>query len=208
VDVAERLARDERRVVVEVARREEVGDERVDGLGRAEGDEGVVRVVVEVLAVDVASGRGPGRPRVGAAAISASPHLPEHLRQQRRHVHQPASMLSRLASRSRSLAGARAASNVAVLGAAGGIGQPLSLLIKQSPLVGELSLYDVVNTPGVAADLSHCCTPARVRSTVGVGNAKEALAGMDVARSAAPAFFFSSLGGKKKKTASILVRRW
>lgn len=34
-------------------------------------------------------------------------------------------------------------------------GQPLSLLLKLSPLVDELALYDVVNTPGVAADLSH-----------------------------------------------------
>jgi malate dehydrogenase len=42
-----------------------------------------------------------------------------------------------------------------VAGAAGGIGQPLSLLLKTSPYVDELSLYDVVNTPGVAADLSH-----------------------------------------------------
>jgi len=75
---------------------------------------------------------------------------------------------------------ARQASNVAVLGAAGGIGQPMSLLIKQNPLVAELSLYDVVNTPGVAADLSHCCTPAKVRSTVGAGNAEAALTGMDV----------------------------
>ncbi|KAF8457156.1 lactate/malate dehydrogenase [Terfezia claveryi] len=49
-----------------------------------------------------------------------------------------------------------------VLGAAGGIGQPLSLLLKNSPLVSELSLYDVVNTPGVAADLSHIATPAKV----------------------------------------------
>lgn len=38
--------------------------------------------------------------------------------------------------------------------------QPLSLLLKLSPLVTELSLYDVVNTPGVAADLSHISTPA------------------------------------------------
>ena len=53
----------------------------------------------------------------------------------------------------------------------------MSLLIKQSPLVNELSLYDVVNTPGVAADLSHCSTPATVRSTVGMGNAAEALTG-------------------------------
>lgn len=43
----------------------------------------------------------------------------------------------------------------AVLGASGGIGQPLSLLLKTCPLVEELALYDVVNTPGVAADLSH-----------------------------------------------------
>ena len=44
---------------------------------------------------------------------------------------------------------------VAVLGAAGGIGQPLSLLLKLSPHVSELSCYDIVGTPGVAADLSH-----------------------------------------------------
>lgn len=33
--------------------------------------------------------------------------------------------------------------------------QPLSLLLKASPTIDELSLYDVVNTPGVTADLSH-----------------------------------------------------
>jgi malate dehydrogenase len=49
-----------------------------------------------------------------------------------------------------------------VAGAAGGIGQPLSLLLKLSPLVTELALYDVVNTPGVAKDLSHISTPAKV----------------------------------------------
>jgi len=53
------------------------------------------------------------------------------------------------------------------LGAAGGIGQPLSLLLKQSPLVSQLSLYDIVNTPGVAADLSHICTPAKVSGFTG-----------------------------------------
>ena len=45
-----------------------------------------------------------------------------------------------------------------VTGAAGGIGQPLALLMKMNPLVGELSLYDVVGTPGVGADLSHIDT--------------------------------------------------
>jgi len=46
-----------------------------------------------------------------------------------------------------------------VLGAAGGIGQPLSMLLKLNPDVTHLSCYDVAPfTPGVAADLSHCCT--------------------------------------------------
>jgi len=49
-----------------------------------------------------------------------------------------------------------------VAGASGGIGQPLSLLLKTSPLISELALYDVVNTPGVAADLSHISSPAKI----------------------------------------------
>ncbi|KAL9613738.1 MAG: hypothetical protein Q9167_001752 [Letrouitia subvulpina] len=49
-----------------------------------------------------------------------------------------------------------------VCGASGGIGQPLSLLLKVSPLIDELSLYDVVNTPGVTADLSHISSVAKV----------------------------------------------
>ncbi|PWN50136.1 putative MDH1-malate dehydrogenase precursor, mitochondrial [Violaceomyces palustris] len=50
--------------------------------------------------------------------------------------------------------------NVAVLGAAGGIGQPLSLLLKNDPLVTSLRLYDIRLAPGVAADVSHVNTPA------------------------------------------------
>jgi len=49
-----------------------------------------------------------------------------------------------------------------VAGASGGIGQPLSLLLKLSPLIDELALYDVVNSPGVAADLSHISSAAHV----------------------------------------------
>ncbi|RKF56482.1 Malate dehydrogenase, cytoplasmic [Golovinomyces cichoracearum] len=49
-----------------------------------------------------------------------------------------------------------------VAGASGGIGQPLSLLLKTCPLITELALYDVVNTPGVAKDLSHISSPAKV----------------------------------------------
>lgn len=51
---------------------------------------------------------------------------------------------------------------VAVLGAAGGIGQPLSLLMKLNPLVSSLSLYDIAGTPGVAADVSHINTGSEV----------------------------------------------
>ncbi|RYP39923.1 hypothetical protein DL767_002042 [Monosporascus sp. MG133] len=49
-----------------------------------------------------------------------------------------------------------------VAGASGGIGQPLSLLLKLCPYVDELALYDVVNTPGVATDLSHISSTAKV----------------------------------------------
>ena len=47
-------------------------------------------------------------------------------------------------------------------GAAGGIGQPLALLLKASPLIGELSLYDIVGTEGVGADLSHIDSSVKV----------------------------------------------
>jgi malate dehydrogenase len=78
---------------------------------------------------------------------------------------------------------------VAVLGAAGGIGQPLSLLLKLSPEVSELSCYDIVGTPGVAADLSHIPTNSHVTGSlpspgawppVGNGGLKEALDGASV----------------------------
>ena len=63
-------------------------------------------------------------------------------------------VLSRMMTRSYS-ATTSANAKVAVLGAAGGIGQPLSLLLKLSAEVDELACYDIVGTPGVAADLSH-----------------------------------------------------
>jgi malate dehydrogenase len=58
---------------------------------------------------------------------------------------------------------------VCVLGAAGGIGQPLSLLLKlQLPAGSELSLYDVAPfTPGVAVDLSHIPTDVSVSGFAG-----------------------------------------
>ncbi|WOH10456.1 hypothetical protein DCAR_0729925 [Daucus carota subsp. sativus] len=69
---------------------------------------------------------------------------------------------------------------VAVLGAAGGIGQPLALLIKMSPLVSTLHLYDIANVKGVAADLSHCNTPSQVLDFTGTPELAAALKGVDV----------------------------
>jgi len=68
-----------------------------------------------------------------------------------------------------------------VAGASGGIGQPLSLLLKTSSLIDELSLYDVVNTPGVATDLSHISTVAKISGYLPAddGMAK-ALSGADI----------------------------
>lgn len=57
--------------------------------------------------------------------------------------------------------------NVAVLGASGGIGQPLSMLLKMQQQVGNLALYDIQNTPGVAADLSHIDSGSAVKGYVG-----------------------------------------
>ncbi|KAI0031543.1 lactate/malate dehydrogenase [Vararia minispora EC-137] len=57
----------------------------------------------------------------------------------------------------------RASEKVAVLGAGGGIGQPLSLLLKLDPHVTSLSLYDIRGAPGVAADVSHIDTPSTVK---------------------------------------------
>ncbi|XP_015172727.1 PREDICTED: malate dehydrogenase, mitochondrial isoform X2 [Polistes dominula] len=66
------------------------------------------------------------------------------------------------------------------MGASGGIGQPLSLLLKQSPLISELSLYDIVNTPGVAADLSHIDTASKVTGYTGPDQLKDSLKGVEV----------------------------
>ncbi len=70
---------------------------------------------------------------------------------------------------------------VAVLGAAGGIGQALSLLLKNNlPAGSELSLYDVAPVvPGVAVDLSHIPTDVEV---VGFGkeDLDKALTGSDI----------------------------
>ena len=70
---------------------------------------------------------------------------------------------------------------VAVLGAAGGIGQALALLLKLDlPKNSELALYDVAPvTPGVAKDLSHIPTSVTVTG-FGGDDPTQALEGADV----------------------------
>jgi len=57
---------------------------------------------------------------------------------------------------------------VCVCGGAGGIGQPLSMLMAMDERVGELSIYDLsvsmVPAEGVAADLSHIERPSKVKA--------------------------------------------
>ncbi|MGE5010523.1 malate dehydrogenase [Yersinia enterocolitica] len=70
---------------------------------------------------------------------------------------------------------------VAVLGAAGGIGQALALLLKtQLPSGSDLSLYDIAPvTPGVAVDLSHIPTAVNIKGFSGE-DATPALKGADI----------------------------
>ena len=70
---------------------------------------------------------------------------------------------------------------VAVLGAAGGIGQALSLLLKLDlPAGTDLALYDLAPvTPGVAVDLSHIPTAVKVTG-YGKEDLNTALAGADI----------------------------
>lgn len=90
-------------------------------------------------------------------------------------------MFSRIAKRSFS---SSAAQNykVAVLGAAGGIGQPLSLLLKLNTRVTSLALYDIKGAKGVAADISHIPTNSKVEgfTVEDKDGLKSALTGSDI----------------------------
>ena len=69
---------------------------------------------------------------------------------------------------------------VAVLGAAGGIGQPLSLLLKAFSnensirSISELSLYDIANM-GMSVDLAHISTDVKVQGYSGAEQLEAAL---------------------------------
>lgn len=67
---------------------------------------------------------------------------------------------------------------VAVLGGAGGVGQPLALLLKHSPLVTQLAIYDVAtHTHGVVKDLSHVDTLGVISSFTETNELYECLRG-------------------------------
>ncbi|KAM0231438.1 hypothetical protein ACHAPO_008548 [Fusarium lateritium] len=70
---------------------------------------------------------------------------------------------------------------IALLGAAGQIGTPLSLLCKASNLFTEISLYDIVHVPGIATDLNHIDTKAKVSGFLPDNNGLvRALEGADI----------------------------
>eukprot|EP00051_Salpingoeca_urceolata_P026436 m.477292 g.477292 ORF g.477292 m.477292 type:complete len:375 (-) comp20801_c0_seq1:136-1260(-) len=120
-----------------------------------------------------------------AVAASTSLFFPSH-------QHQHPAMLSRAAlavtrASVRAPASSRLLSTsasrrdkVAVLGGAGGIGQPLSLLLKLDPLVTDLAVYDVAHAKGVAADISHVDTKATTTGYVGDDELGAALTGASV----------------------------
>ncbi|KAM1299034.1 hypothetical protein ACFX2F_025773 [Malus domestica] len=76
--------------------------------------------------------------------------------------------------------GGTAGYKVAILGAVGGIGQPLAMLMKMNPLVSVLHLYDVVNTPGVTSDISQMDTGTVMRGFLGQQQLDEALTRMEL----------------------------
>jgi len=73
---------------------------------------------------------------------------------------------------------------VCLLGASGGIGQPLAMLLKLNPMINELALYDIKQAatpcPGVAADVSHIDTNTKVGGFAGDEEMAAALKGSSV----------------------------
>lgn len=54
------------------------------------------------------------------------------------------------------------------------------MLLKLNPAITKLSLYDIVHTPGVAADLSHIETQAKVTGFVGPDQLLDSLKGAEI----------------------------
>uniref|UniRef100_A0A6G1S504 Malate dehydrogenase, mitochondrial n=1 Tax=Aceria tosichella TaxID=561515 RepID=A0A6G1S504_9ACAR len=71
---------------------------------------------------------------------------------------------------------------VTIVGAAGGIGQPLALLLMMhSEYIHHLALYDLVDsTPGVGLDVSHVDRQVKVTTHVGLDSLADAVKGASV----------------------------
>lgn len=70
---------------------------------------------------------------------------------------------------------------VTILGAAGGIGQPLSLMLMlHDEYIQHLALYDLVHVRGVGADLSHIDRQCKVTTHLGPDELVEAVQGAKV----------------------------
>ncbi|KAH8296479.1 hypothetical protein KR054_006677 [Drosophila jambulina] len=69
---------------------------------------------------------------------------------------------------------------VSIVGAGGGIGQPLSLLLRSGPGITELALHDLAEMKGIATDLSHVSTSGVVTSFSGENLLEQAVSGADL----------------------------
>ncbi|XP_022221430.2 malate dehydrogenase, mitochondrial [Drosophila obscura] len=69
---------------------------------------------------------------------------------------------------------------VAIVGAGGGIGQPLSLLLRQVEGIDELALHDLRGTKGIAADTGHISEHGTVSGYVGKEELEPALLGANL----------------------------
>lgn len=57
----------------------------------------------------------------------------------------------------------------------GKVGQPLCLMLKQSPLIDELCIHDLTSTSGLALELNHIDTKCKVSAFTGKDNLQLAL---------------------------------
>lgn len=64
---------------------------------------------------------------------------------------------------------------VTICGANGHVGQIIGFLLKQSPLINTLALYDIESTIGVAMDISHIDTRCRIQAYTGCYELTDAL---------------------------------
>ncbi|KAL9911223.1 uncharacterized protein ACN427_005521 [Glossina fuscipes fuscipes] len=67
------------------------------------------------------------------------------------------------------------ASRVTIAGAAGGVGQALAMFVKTNTRVSDLGLYDLEDTKGLAADLSHIDTYSAVHTFAGKDQLRKSL---------------------------------